>query len=142
MNKGKAPLDPNTLLGQLRVFVGDVQSSPLEPAEEGWGSYAVFGDESLLGALAAAGDNLNRAAGNLFATLAVEYMQLGKSVRTDDLAIDTRGRGKDLLEVARSFWEQAALSDAATGGDIFTVVGPAGRAAPVVRPEATPWPIL
>jgi hypothetical protein len=140
MPRGVAPLDPLSPIGKLRVLVGDTQTSPLEEPEFGFADYAVFDDDALEAALSAADGNQYRAAGNLLAVMAAEYMQLGKSVRTDDLSIDTRSRGKDLFEVARSFWDQAVAVDATAGDSFLAIVPFAGRAPqhPYIRPEATP----
>lgn len=140
MPRGVAPLDPQTPLGQLRVIVGDTNTTPLDEPEYGFADYAVFSDEALEAALNAAAGSLYRAAGNLFSVLAVEYMQLGKSIKTDDLALNTLSRGKDILEVARSFWEQADTADAAADDSFLAIVPFAGRAPQhsCVRPEGTP----
>jgi hypothetical protein len=127
-------------IGQLRVLVGDTASAALQPPMPGEVDYAVFGDDTLATALETAAGNVYRAAGNLYSALAVEYIQQGKSIRTDDLSIDTRTRGADLAKVAASFWEQADAHDAAAGADGFMIIPFAGRAPRhgYIRPEATP----
>lgn len=101
---------------------------------------AVFTDEALEAAVLAAGDSLLRAAGVAFRSLAAEYATKGKSVKTDDLAIDIRSRGKDLNEVADSFFKDANAQDAAVS-ELNIVALPPRRSGGSVRPEATPWPI-
>lgn len=102
----------------------------------------VFTDESLDAAiLAAGGDSLLRAAGVAFQSLAAEHAIAGKSIRTDDLGIDTRGRGADLLKVAQSFFKEAAAADAAGADETFVVVPLPPRPVIDIRPEATPYPI-
>ena len=103
----------------------------------------VFTDEALLGAITAAGDNVLRAAGLAFQALAAEYATNGRSIRTDDLAIDTRGRGADLLAVARSYFNEAAAADEASGEDFFQIVPFGGRRGNGCgcRPEGTPHPL-
>jgi hypothetical protein len=140
-NKGISPIDPDSPVGSLRALVGDTSASPLNPVEEGYASYAVWSDLMLEAALFRAGSNLRRAAGDLYAQLAAEYAQLGRSVKTNDLALNTTSRGSDLLDVAKAFYEEAERADKAAAADIFTVV-PLPRARPLVRPEATPWPML
>jgi hypothetical protein len=104
---------------------------------------AAFTDEQLDAALLASGDNLLRAAGFAYQALAAEYALRGKSVRTDDLAIDTRDRGKTLLEVAQSYFDEAAAAQNAEGGDLFQIVPFAGRAGRggCCRPEGSPRPL-
>lgn len=104
---------------------------------------AVFTDEQLDAALLASGDNLLRAAGHAFQALAAEYAILGKSVRTEDLAIDTRGRGKDLLEVAQSYFDEATAADNAEAEAFFQIVpfGGRSRRGGCCGPEGTPRPL-
>lgn len=104
---------------------------------------AVFTDAALQSALNASGDSLLRAAGIAFQGLAAEYATVGRSIKTDDLAIDTRSRGENLLKVAQSYFAEAAAADEAAADSIFQVVGRTPRATPFfpVVPEGTPWPI-
>ncbi len=82
----------------------------------------VFEDDDLIAAIDAAGDSILRAAGIAFKTLAAEYVLIGKSVKTDDLAINTLSRGKDLLEVASSFFADARETDSRSSDSFFAVV--------------------
>lgn len=100
----------------------------------------VFTDEALEAAIAGSGDSLLRAAGLAFTSLAAQYAVLGKSVKTDDLGIDTRSRGKDLNEVALSFFKQADAADVAGGNDYFDIVGFGGRASSC-HAELVPCPV-
>lgn len=141
-NPGVAPLDPNTPVGQLRALVGDTQYVPLVPPVTGQGDYNVWSDHSLAAVLATQGGSALRAAGSLYLQLAAEYAQSGRSVKTDDLAINTLGRGDTLLKVAQSFFDDATAGDNAAANDFFQIVPFAGRAGRrQVRPEATPWPL-
>jgi hypothetical protein len=99
---------------------------------------AYFSDEELQAAIDASGDSIYRAAGLAIQTLAVQMVLEGESIRTDDLAIDTRGRGNDLLAVAKSFFKEAATSEADEG---FEIVSFGGRKAKrVCRVEGSPYP--
>lgn len=100
-----------------------------------------FSDEALSVAIVNAGDNLYRAAGMAVQSLAIEYAAAGRSIKTDDLMLDTRGRGKDLLEVAESFFAQARTEDAAGGDEFFAVVPNRGCGYSCARPEGTPRPL-
>jgi len=138
VNRGVSPIDASSVTGQLRLIVGDVASTPLEPAEPGYASYAVWSDDSLAVALLQAGDDLNRAAGSLYVQLAAQYAQQGRSIRTDDLQLDTKSRSSDLLAIARYFFEQADLAE--QGNDFFQIVPFHGNHTAGIWPEATPRP--
>lgn len=100
----------------------------------------VFDDDALTVAINAAGDSILRAAGIAFSTLAAEYAALGRSTRTDDLAIDTKGRGHDLLAVAQSFFAQADAEDVRGSDDFLSVVEFGGRTASWPREDSVWWP--
>lgn len=120
---GQTPLDFASPIGQLRVEVGDTSFSELEPAVTGQGSYAVWSDNDLAAALARAKGSVTRAAGALTRSLAIQYAAEGKSIKTDDLAIDVKGRGADLLAVAKAFFAEADAADISGGNDYFDIVG-------------------
>lgn len=138
-NKGIVPLDPETLVGQLRVLLRDTSYTELDPAEAGFGNYAVFSDQDLAVYAAQNPDSLNRAAGEAIRSIALEVAAGERSVKTDDLAVDLRGRGKSLLEIAQSFFDDADAADADAANDFFQIVPRPGRACRV-RPEGTPYP--
>lgn len=139
-NRGVAPLDPQTPVGQLRALLRDTSFGPLTPPEAGFGNYAVFSDVDLAVYLAQNPDSLNRAAGEAIRSLALEVAAGERSVKTDDLAVDLRGRGKSLMEIAQSFFDDADAAEAASAADFFQVVPfPATRQN--VRPEGTPYPL-
>lgn len=122
MPLGVFPIDPETPVGQLRVLVGDTTATPTDPPTPGFAEYAVYGDNDLASAIALAQGNIARAAGNLLTTLAASYAASGKSIKTDDLAIDTTKRGATLLEIARAFHEEAGSVDQRGASDYFDMV--------------------
>lgn len=143
MNPGAAPLDPTSPVGQLRALVGDTQFDALDPAVDGQGDYYVWSDASLAAILALHAGNAQRAAGNLYLQLAAEFAQSGRSVKTDDLAINTLGRGDTLLKVAQSFLDEATATENAASSDTFQIIsfgGRRGRGRCSCRPEGTPHP--
>lgn len=143
-NPGAQPLDANTAVGQLRATLGDTSFIDLDPVVAGQADYAVFSDVVLEAALLQAADSIPRAAGNLVLSLALEYGTKGRSIKTDDLSLDTKGRGADLLAVAKAFFGEADAADLAGAADYFKIVPFAGRAgcgSCVVVPEATPTPV-
>lgn len=144
-NIGITPPAPESPVGALRLLVGDFASIPLDPDQEGLGDYSVWSDAALSVALASAMGNAYRAAWSLYIGLAAEYMQSSRSIKTDDLAIDTRGRGSDLLRVAQSFLDEATAIESATADEAFAIIPFAGRANRrqySARPEGTPYPLF
>jgi hypothetical protein len=123
--------------------VGDTDHTELTPPVAGSVDYNVWSDDALAVALAAQSDNQLRAAGTLYLQLAAQYAQAEHSITTDDLRLDTRGRGADLLKVAQSFLDEATAADNAARDDFFQIVPFAGRAGrnQCVRPEGTPMPL-
>lgn len=111
---------------QLRLLLRDENS-------------VVFSDDQLELYRSTYPQSIFRAAALAIRSWAIEAAAAGKSVKTDDLAVDLRSRGKDLLEVATSLEEQAEAEESATGADYFNIVAPY----PVDRlPGARPpvWP--
>ncbi|UOE45986.1 hypothetical protein [Agromyces larvae] len=115
MAAGLYPLDPNTPVGQLRVNVGDTGFT----LEDG---YANFSDVELEALLAQSSGNIARATGNAYLRLSAIYAAMGRSVKTDDLGLDTKGRGGDLLEVAKEWFARAAEADLAEAQGYFDIV--------------------
>lgn len=143
-NKGITPIDATSEVGRLRLLVGDTASVPLQPDEPGFADYATWSDAALEVALLTQGGNQLRAAGTLYLQLAAEHSLTGRSVKTDDLAIDTTRRGSDLRAIAQSFFDEAIVADRDAASDFFQIVpfgGRAGRNA-CARPEGTPRPLI
>lgn len=138
-NPGVAPLDSTTAVGQLRAILGDTSYVDLTPPIAGMGDYAVYSDADLVAALTLAKGSILRAAGQLTKRLALQYSAEGRSIKTDDLAIDVRSRGADLLKVAESFIDDADAEDEAELNDYFNIVAPF-RAEGPLHPEGAQWP--
>lgn len=138
-NRGVSPVDTASEVGQLRLLVGDTSSIPLSPAVSGFADYSQWSDDALQVALTATGGNQLRAAGTLYLQLAAEFSMTSRSIATDDLRLDTKHRGADLLKVAQSFFDQADGADAESANDFFQIV-PRASSRVCVRPEGTPYP--
>ena len=123
-NKGVAPIDPTTPVGQVRINLGDIASVPLDPAEEGYADYANYGDAELEAFLASAADSVPRATGMAYLQLAATYAVAGRSIKTDDLAINTTSRGSDLLAIAQSWLKEAVVQDTAAAASYTDIVSP------------------
>lgn len=125
-NKGIAPPDMDTNVGQLRVVLGDLDYSPLDPPETGFGNYVKWSDAELTGFLAMTGagedQSILRAAGYAFLQLAASAALESKSVRDHDLQIDLTKRAADLRAIAQMYFTQADdLDDSNGSGDIFDI---------------------
>lgn len=110
----------------MRALIGDTDWEPLIPVEPGVGNYAVYSDDTLEAYLLEGGSTL-RAAALAITRLALEYAQSDKSIRTDDLSLDISRRGSTLLEVAKSFRDDADAEDAARFAEVFTIAPFGGR---------------
>ncbi|MBK4348227.1 hypothetical protein [Lacisediminihabitans changchengi] len=117
-NAGTAPLDATTDIGRVRLVVGDTEATP---TTGGQGDYAYFSDDAIQAALDLSGGGVTRAVSVLVKQLALSLTIAGQSIKADDFAINTLGKGKDLLEVARSYVTQADAEDAATARDEGTL---------------------
>ena len=104
------------------------------------GTPPVFSDAQLTVLQDAYPDSIFRAAAAAIKSLALEYAAQDRSIATDDLRIDMKGRGKTLLEVADSFLADADAEDAGAANDFFQIIPRASRRGCCVRPEATPYP--
>lgn len=97
------PPDPTTSVGQVRLLVGDTVVTD--------GNYAYFTDAAITVALSIGDDSIARACSVLVKQLALQLTIAGQSIKADDFAINTLGKGKDLLAVADSFSTQADEED-------------------------------
>lgn len=134
-NRGIAPLDPTTDVGQFRVRSGDTKYVDLDPPEEGYGDYTLWSDieiEAFLAAAASPAWAIYQAYLQLATTAALE----SKSVKDYDLAIDTTKRSADFRAIAELWRGIAGDEDAASGNsDFFDVFPTTGQGTFI--PEAT-----
>jgi hypothetical protein len=120
MTTGAYPLNPSTLVGQVRLNLGDSVAT----TSNGAPTYAYFSDAEINAFLSVASDDVARATGLAYLQLAAKFAMQGKSIKTDDQSLDTRQRGKDLLEVGQSWLAQADATIAAEGNDFFDIATP------------------
>lgn len=139
VNRGLAPFDPASAVGQFRVLYGDVNYVPLDPAEPGYGNYTELSDLEIEGLLASAGGSTYRAIGNYYAALAGNAAKASSSIRDYDLQVDTTKRATDLLNLAKYWWGLADDEDTTAGGsDIFEVFSMVSEGS-CCTPEAAPY---
>lgn len=101
--------DGTGTISQVRALIGDGDSQ--------W-----FTDDEIQVYLDVTDANALRAAGTALQNLAVNFALKGRSVKTDDLSIDTRSRGTELAALAKQYFAQADDADKAASGDIFEIV--------------------
>lgn len=124
-NPGVSPIDSSTSVGRVRLMLGDVRSVPLVPAVVGQADYERFGDAELASFLVVGGDSVLRAVGHAVTQLALGAGLSGVSIKTDDLGIDNSRRGATLLDIAKSYFEQADADDLSE--DYLAIVSPFAR---------------
>lgn len=134
VNRGIAPFDPSSKVGQFRVLYPDVIYTDLNPADPGYGNYTELSDSEIEALLASAGDSVNRGIGNYYAQLAGQAAKESASIADYDLKIDTTKRSTDLMKLAQMWWGLADDEDAQAGNsdvfDVFQIVGQGGCCTP------------
>lgn len=124
VNRGVAPFNPTTAVGQFRVYYGDVTYVPLTPPEVGYGDYTELSDAEIEAFLGSANGSIYRAIGNYYAILAGNAAKVSETVKDYDLSVDSSKRPAALLELARYWWGRADDEDVDAGGsDIFEMFG-------------------
>lgn len=126
MNRGVAPPDPETPVGELRFLIGDTQYTELDPPEAGYGNYTNFSDDQLEAFITQSDGSIVRAAGYSYLTLAAAVAASSVSWKSDDLAI-TDNRAKYLTDLANFWFSRADDDDASAASDGFDVVYPFGN---------------
>lgn len=139
VNRGIAPFDPTSPVGQFRVYYGDVMYTALDPVEAGYGDYTELSDAEIESFLASSNGSVYRAIGNYFAILAGNAAKVSQSVKDYDLSIDDSKRPAALWDAAKMWWSRADDEDTVAGGsdifEIFSMVAPRGACC---APEAAP----
>jgi len=107
-NRGIAPLDPNSDVGQLRLIIGDTEYVELDP---GYGDYNNFSDAELQGFVVAGGGSITRASGYAYLRFAALAAANAISWRSDDLAVDSKLVASEYRLLARIAFEQADNED-------------------------------
>lgn len=128
-NRGVAPLLPDTEVGQLRALVGDVEYTPFDPPDPGFGQYQYFADVELAAFIRAADGSLLRAEGLALHGIAKQLTILAVDVQTDDLRSRTIEKAKLMRELANDKIAQADTEDEKAVADIFEIVPFGGRRA-------------
>lgn len=126
INKGIAPPDFTTQVGQLRSALKDVAYTAI-PEEPGFGEYESFSDIELEGLLARAGGSSTRATGFAYLELSGQAASQALEWASDDQRVNLAKRAAALLEVAKFWFTQADVEDLAAGADYFAIEYPFGN---------------
>ena len=126
MNKGIAPPELDTPVGQFRALVGDVTSVPLTPPDPGFGEYEKFSDVEIEGYLAQGEGSISRAVGFSYLYLAGQAAMESTSVKDYDLSVDLTKRAGDLRATAQMWFDRADKEDSDASDEGFSIV-PTGR---------------
>lgn len=127
INKGIAPPDASTAIGQMRSQLSDLEYVELEPAEPGFGNYTNFSDFELEAKLAQAGGSTTRAIGFAYLTLAGVYASQAVDWASDDQRVTLSKRAGAMLDLAKFWFDRADNEDASGGADFFAVEYPFGN---------------
>lgn len=126
VNRGVAPPDFSTPVGQFRAAYPDLTYEPLVPEETGYGDYAELSDVEIEGLLAISGGSINRSLGNYYLQLSGQAAKRSKTVKDYDLQVDLTKRAADLRAIAQMYFDQADAEDAAGAEDAFEIVPTVG----------------
>lgn len=138
VNRGVAPPDPQTQVGQFRFTAGDTSYTDLVPPEAGFGDYAIWSDDEITTFLSVAGDNLARAIAIAYRQMAAMWASTGASIKTDDLSYASKDSVANWLSLA-DYWDKVADEQDATAVDDYFDLVPVRREA-YTHAEASPWP--
>lgn len=135
-NRGVAPPDMATKVGQFRALVGDVEYTEYDPPQPGFGMYKKFSDTEIEGFLAVSEGSLAGAAYFAYLQIASSAALESKSVKDYDLQIDLTKRAGDLRAIAQ-MWKDKWDAESADIFEVFDTVGTPG-----CYPELAQWPAI
>lgn len=135
VNRGVAPLDPDTTVGQFRVRAGDTVYVPLNPTEVGYGNYLKWSDDEILVFLGS-NPSMPWAIYEAYLQLATSAALESSSISDYDLKIDNTKRADQLYRIATEWRNRAEEDDNALGEEAFEIV-PTGTRSGVFIPEGT-----
>lgn len=118
-NDGAYPLDPASEVGKFRVLIGDTAAEKYTPDEPGRANYTMFSDDEVVGFVAIAEGNLNRAVGNAYLALAGRAALESKQIKDFDLVVDVTKRPDSLRQIAYEWFARADKDDAGSQDALF-----------------------
>ena len=134
-NRGIAPPDMTTPVGQVRALLGDVEYTPYDPSQSGYGMYKMMSDTEIEGFLATSDQSPEGAMYYAYLQMAGAAARESKVVKDFDLQVDLSKRATDLRIIAEMWLDKWNAASA----DIFEVFD-IGTGNVWYPPEATPFP--
>ncbi|QIK64516.1 hypothetical protein G7068_16195 [Leucobacter viscericola] len=122
INLGARPIDKDSLVGQVRLSIGDTNFTELEPVETSVVNYANFSDDELEVLLAGADENVLRATARAYAKLAAIAAATGATIKTNDLGHSTERRAGELRALADWWRGEADAADELASDDFLEIV--------------------
>lgn len=119
VNRGVAPPERGTGVGNFRFLIGDAAFEELTPPEAGYGSYKLFSDDEIEVFLSM-GESPEDAAYLAFMQLAGSAALHSSSIQDYDLKVSTEKRATDLRLIAQG-WRERADAAAADVFELFDV---------------------
>lgn len=116
-NKGIAPLQPETPVGQFRLLYGDTNYTQMAPPEAGFGDYTFFSDLEIEIFLSQGDSSPSRGVGYAYLQLAGAAAIQSKSVKDYDLSVDLTKRAGELRATATEWFQRAEAEDALSGAN-------------------------
>lgn len=108
-NPGVSPIDPASLIGQVRLNVGDTVSTPIVPpnADGTNADYQYFSDAEISSYLIQGGQNPMMATGFAYLKLAALAAAQQGAIKTDDLMADDTTQAAALRLIADEWFNRA-----------------------------------
>lgn len=116
-NRGIAPPDMTTPVGQVRALLGDLEYTEYDPPQPGFGMYSKMSDDEIEAFLALSEQSPEGAVYFSYLSMASDAALESKAVRDFDLQVDTTKRAADLRLIAEMWLSRWNLAT----GDIFEV---------------------
>lgn len=132
-NRGVAPPDMTTAVGQTRALLGDVEYTEYDPPQTGFGMYGKMSDDEIEGFLARSDNSPEGAMYFVYLQIAGDSAFASKIVKDFDLQVDTSKRSGEFLAIADRWKAQWGSATA----DIFEVFD-IGRSGCSCVPELAP----
>lgn len=116
-NDGLYPVDFSTVVGQVRLLIGDTDPMSYEGDE---GTYRYFSDAEIDGFLGLCGEEPRLAAARALETIAASQALLLKSWSTDDLTVRGEAIAESLRKLAKQLRDEVIAEDSS---EFFEIVG-------------------
>lgn len=137
-NRGVAPPNPATDIGQVRLLAGDSSFTPLDPPETGYGSYKIFSDAEIQAFLDMAGGSIPRAISLAYGQIAAAWASTGATIKTDDLSYSAKDSIGNWMALSKYWGDLADAADDKAANDMFDLVVVRGEHG-FRKPEAAPY---